>query len=118
MNTEKLYLVSFGDSKKYILRDTSSGKDSKLATIESELNSFLKEKFPNASFTYYTSPHVSDIENAADYQGYPELDSAALESIKKVLTREVENMEEQSKLDLNAPYSNVNPAAADISNIL
>lgn len=52
------------------------------------------------------------------YIGYPELDAHALAGIKEVLAREVEDMQQTAALNVNAPYANVNPAAADIPNIL
>ena len=115
---EKLYLVSFGNSSKYLLRDTASGKDSLLTKIEAELNGYLRTKFPDEAFTYYTAPKVEEVLNADDYKGYPVLDEKAMNSVKEVLAREVANMASQDKLDSNAPFANVNPAAADIPNIL
>ncbi len=115
---DKTYLVSFGNSSQYILHDSASGKESKLTRIEDELNSFLKEKFPDEAFAYFTSPHIKEIEKPEDYAGYPELDSAALDQIKKVLLTEVKNFESQQELDSDAPFANVNPGAADISHIL
>lgn len=117
---EKIYLVSFGNSKKYILKDTLSGEESKLARIETELNSFLKSKFPDEPFAYYTTPRV-DVVSKKDvdkYNGYPSLDAEAVDRIKKVLAREVEDMESNARINSDAPYSNVNPAAADIRSIL
>ncbi|MDE6271433.1 MAG: hypothetical protein K2M31_00300 [Muribaculaceae bacterium] len=117
---EKLYLVSFGHSDKYILRDTEVGEKSKLTRIEAELNEYLRKQFADETFAYFTSPRVDDIseEGAEKYAGYPKLDAEAVEAIKKVLAKEVKNMEFQDSLDSNAPYSNVNPAAADIPHIL
>ena len=116
--SEKYYLVSFGNSSTYILHATASGKDSLLTKIEAELNGFLRDKFPDEAFAYYTAPRVEDIDNSADYASYPRLDAKAMEDIKDVLSREVSNMESQNRLDSNAPYANVNPAAADIPHIL
>lgn len=117
---EKIYLVSFGNSDKYVLRDTEVGERSRLTRIEAELNSYLRNKFPNESFTYYTTPRVEDIsaEDASEYSIYRKLDSSAIESIKKVLAKEVENMESNEELNADAPFANVNPAAADIPHIL
>lgn len=125
MNTqnalEKIYLVSFGNSDKYVLRDTEAGEKSLLTRIESELNGYLRDEFPNETFAYYTTPRVDEIsneENMERYSSYPKLDAKAVEIIKKVLAREVKDMESNSILNDNAPFANVNPAAADIPNIL
>lgn len=117
---EKIYLVSFGNSDKYVLRDTESGEKSYLTRIESELNNFLREKFPNEPFAYFTSPRVDEISeaNPEDYASYPKLDAKAVDAIKKVLSEEVEDLEANKSINSDAPYANVNPAAADIPNIL
>lgn len=117
---EKIYLVSFGHSDKYILHDTEVGEKSELTRIESELNSYLRQKFPDESFAYFTSPRVDDISaaDADEYSGYPKLDANAIEEIKRVLAKEVQNMEDNDSLNSDAPFANVNPAAADIPNIL
>lgn len=117
---EKVYLVSFGNSDKYVLRDGSVGKESELTKIESELNSFLRQKFPDETFAYFTTPRVDEIaaSHVARYASYPELDSAAITSIKEVLAREVKEMEANKNLNSDAPYANVKPAAADIPHIL
>ncbi len=117
---EKIYLVSFGNSGKYILHDEASGKDSRLTKVEAELNSFLRKRFPDESFAYFTTPRVDEISNedATEYASYPLLDSAAVDQIKDVLVKEVEDMEATRRINRDAPYSDVNPAAADIPHIL
>lgn len=117
---EKVYLVSFGNSAKYILRDKEAGKDSRLAKIETELNAFLRDRFPDEPFAYFTSPRVDVISrvDAEKYASYPPLDAEAIDDIKKVLAKEVEDMEATKRMNSNAPYSNVNPGAADIPHIL
>ena len=117
---EKTYLVSFGHSDKYILRDGKADRDVELARIEAELNAFLRSKFPDENFAYFTAPKVEDIpaDKAAEYAGYPVLDDEAVAAIKKVLEREVEDMEANRELNDNSPFANVNPAAADIPHIL
>lgn len=119
-NTQKIYLIRFGNSDQYVLRDNAEGEKSKLASIEGELNAFLREKFPDETFAYFTTPKVEDIalENSAQYASYPELNADAVEAIKKVLEREVRDMEAERVLNDNSPFANVNPAAADIPNIL
>ncbi len=117
---EKIYLVSFGNSDKYILRDSEVGEKSYLTRIESELNNFLRDKFPNEPFAYFTSPRVDEIssDTAEKYSKYPKLDAKAVDAIKKVLSAEVEDLEANKTLNSDAPFANVNPAAADIPHIL
>lgn len=114
---DKYYVISFGNSDKYFLHDSKVGKESRLTRIENELNEYLQQKFPNETFAYFTSPRVDEIspEHAKEYEKYPLLDSRAVESIKHVLAREVENMEANDRLDRNAPYAQVNPGAAGVN---
>ena len=118
--TEKIYLVSFGNSEKYLLRDNEAGEKSILTRLESELNSYLRSRFPDETFAYYTTPRVDEVpaSEIGKYIGYPELDAQAVAGIKEVLAREVEDMQSTSEINDNAPYANVNPAAADIRHIL
>lgn len=118
--TEKIYLVSFGNSEKYLLRDNEAGEKSTLTRLEADLNSYLRSRFRNETFAYYTTPRVDEVpaSDLGKYIGYPELDAHALAGIKEVLAHEVEDMQQTAALNVNAPYANVNPAAADIPNIL
>lgn len=118
--TEKIYLVRFGNSDLYLLRDTEAGEKSYLTRIEAELNSFLRQRFRNENFAYYTHPRVDEVSaaEAARYASLPPLDAKAMESIKKVLETEVADMQSTKGLNSDAPFSNVNPAAADIPHIL
>ena len=107
MNTEKenggkIYLVSFGNSDKYLLHDNSAGEKSELARIE--------------TFAYFTTPRVTEISpaHASQYSDCALLDTRALESIKKVLAREVEDMEAARRLNDNAPFANVDSSAAGL----
>lgn len=117
---EKIYLISFGNSNQYVVRDTEAGEKSRLMKIESELNEYLREKFPDETFSYFTSPRVEELgDNGAEaLEKYDALDDKAIENIKKVLSVEVENMAANKKLDSDAPFANVNPAAADLPNII
>lgn len=118
--TEKIYLVRFGNSDLYLLRDTEAGEKSYLTRIEAELNAFLRKKFQNENFAYYTHPRVDEVSpmDAAKYENLPPLDEKAMASIKEVLAREVTDMQDTKELNSDAPFSNVNPAAADIPHIL
>ncbi|MBD5371358.1 MAG: hypothetical protein HDR80_09490 [Bacteroides sp.] len=114
-NSARLYIVRFGNSDQYLLHDISD-----LASVETELNTYLREKFPDETFAYFTTPKVTEIspEHESQFVSYPALDANAVEAIKAVLVKEVEVMEANKEIDSNAPFANVNPAAADISHIL
>ncbi len=112
-STRHLYIVSFGDSDKYRFSFTDSDlegarKDTPLVKLENELNAYLKERFPESTFAYFTTPKVTEIDpsHESQYMQYPELDDKAVEAIKKVLVTEVKEMEAARELNDNAPYAN------------
>ncbi|MDE7159929.1 MAG: hypothetical protein K2O24_03665 [Muribaculaceae bacterium] len=104
-----LYIVSFGDSRKYrMMYDGDRAERSPLLTeVESQLNDYLKQEFPEDSYTYYTTPRIVPIEwsDREEYMDYPELDAKAIEEIKKVLAHEIRDMNAINRLDRNAPYA-------------
>ncbi len=110
---KKLYIVSFGDSAKFRVSSDETKenfeKSKIIVDLENALNDYLKEKFPETNYTYYTVPSISEVDPADEgqYASYPELDSSALESIKKALAVEVEDMESNRRLNSDAPYSNI-----------
>lgn len=116
-NNMKLYIVSFGNSRKYRFPfseipspDGLHHSDSNpISTIEKELNDSLWKMFPEANLAYFTSPKVTEVEWAHRdrYADYPILDSDAVEEIKKVLATEIRDMRSTDVLDSDAPYSNI-----------
>lgn len=117
---EKAYIVSFGNSDKYLLYDDRRTEESYLLKIENELNKFLHDKFPNDTFAYFTSPRAVeiDIKHVGKYSSYPKLDREAVNNIKEVLVKEVEELEANRRLNSDAPYSKVNPNVAGVRGIL
>lgn len=117
---KKLYLVSFGHSDTYALSASHEEATVCLDRIEAELNAALKSRFPEDTFAYYTTPRVTEVDadHSSEYAGYPALDEKAVEAIKKVLETEVQNMNDQNQLDSDAPFANVNPAAAGLTGII
>ena len=113
----KLYIVSFGDSRKYRFPFTEipspdglhHSDSNPLSTVEEELNNYLYGLFPEANLAYYTSPKVTEVEwsHRERYADYPLLDSDAVEEIKKVLVKELRDMQSTDTLDSDAPYSNI-----------
>lgn len=102
---DRLYIISFGDSRSYLL-PVREGED-RFAHLEKELNDYLGVKFPAETFAYYTTPRLMEIEpeHAEDYAAYPLLDDRAMEEIKRVLLREIEVMHEDRELNSNAPWA-------------
>lgn len=106
-----MYLVSFGDSRKYKVV-SSNGHYDRLNEVREEVEKYLKEKFPNASvLKYYREPHVEDVPEAdmAKYADYPALDDAAVKEIEAVLSEEVTIRRDQAELNDNAPFNTVAP---------
>ena len=117
MENNKIFVVSFSDSKKYLMKESAEREKSRLTEIENILNVFLTKEFPEDTFAYYTTPRVEEINEviaADEYAGYPLLDDKAIEEIKKELEQEIKNRDADQKMDSDAPYSDVDAEAADI----
>ena len=100
------YLVSFGDSDKYEVEFPGSldefKNSDKVKGLLSQVENFVKEKFPAASNIADVLPlHV---EETTDGKDYPKLDGAEIKDLlKNAITQlGVENF--TSKLNLNAPF--------------
>ncbi len=110
-NKSRLYLVSFGNSRKYKV-ETPDGSYAKINEVRDEIEKFLKEEFPSdGGLKYYREPHVVDVpaDEAEKYTDYPELNAEAVAQIKETLCTEVKNMADQEQLDSNAPFNSVPP---------
>lgn len=111
--TNRLFIVSFGDSRQYRMEyvDALDPKalvhSAPFTGIENELNDYLRKEFPDETFAYYTSPKVTEVDwsHRDKYADYPVLDAAALDSIKKLLVKEVRDMNANRVLNDNAPYA-------------
>lgn len=114
---KRLYLVSFGHSDMYLLADTKEECHTRLAKLEKSLNDFLRVRFPDETFAYFTTPRVTEVEpeHLSRFANYPRLDDKAVEAIKRVLVREVEDMNSLYTMNRNAPYADTNPGAAGVS---
>lgn len=105
----RMFIVSFGDSKKYRITIESRDNKNALAPIvasENELNKFLAKEFPGETFAYYTTPRITEvsIDHAGRYESYPVLDDKALSDVKKELVREIEVMNSDRRLNSNDPW--------------
>lgn len=117
MESKGIYVVSFSDSKKYILKESPEKERIRLEEIENILNKFLTGEFPEETFAYYTTPKVEEINEsiaATEFAGYPVLDDNAVEEIKRELEQEIKDRDADRVLDSNAPYSDVDAEAAGI----
>lgn len=113
-NEQKLYIVGFGDSRKYLYACKNvPGRDAMhhmtpFVELEKELNDYLKTQFPNESFAYYTSVRATEVDpsHRAMYEKeYPPLNAEAIENIKKELVREIKDEDATKMLNDNAPFA-------------
>ena len=110
-NKSRLYLVSFGNSRKYKV-ESADGSYSRVNEVREEVEDFLKKTFPSdGGLKFYKEPHVEDVpmDERAEYADYPELDAAAVKEIEETLCTEVRNFNDQEMLDRNAPFNEVAP---------
>lgn len=108
-NKERIFIVSFGDSRKYKVVVKGAHRADALAPLvkaEKELNSYLAKEFPAQSFTYYTTPKIQEIDPAhnREYTSYPDFDDKAVAEVKEQLTREVKVMNQNRELNSNDPW--------------
>lgn len=107
-NTDKngrnrLFIISFGDSRKYRVEINAGETRTPFADYEKELNDYLNAQFPDEPFAYFTTPRITEVEYAhkPDYAAYPEMSRAAMDDIKHELLREVRVMNATRRLDSN-----------------
>lgn len=116
---KRLYIVSFGDSKKYRVEfEDVANVDpfhhtNPLESIESDIKGYLEGLFPGEALAYFETPKITEVywKDRAEYESYPVLDATAIKAIEAELKVEVENRDDQNRLDCNAPYAEVNPDA-------
>lgn len=119
METKRLYIVSFGDSRKYRYEytDTTAGSSmdhaDPLKRVEDELKQYLEKEFPGEALAYYSTPKITEVnyKDLEKFADYPTLDRVELEKIKTDLKRQVEVRNQDKDMDSDAPFSNVNPSA-------
>lgn len=107
----RLYIISFGDSRKYRLfydPQTGNAKSALLPFVEyeNELNDYLSKQFPGETFAYYTTPRITEVEadHADRYASYPEFDSRAMDEVKKELVKEIKVMNDNRERNSNDPW--------------
>ncbi|MDE5808602.1 MAG: hypothetical protein K2H76_10840 [Muribaculaceae bacterium] len=102
MEDNKTYIVSLGDSQKYRVK----GAD--LKKYSEELKEYLSTQFAGEAIKYYDTANV---EESDDPEKYPELTRIEFEKIKADLKRQIEVRDDDKELNLDAPFSDVNPDA-------
>lgn len=111
---KKLYVVSFGDSKKYLMDYTVPAgtdqlhKPNPFDNIEKELTSWLRKEVPEATdLAYFTSARATEVyaDHRGRYAGYPVLDASAAKEIEQELLREVRDRMSVREENVNAPWS-------------
>lgn len=103
-----LYIVSFGDSRKF---RTSSPE--KIKHASDTLRNTLTEEFQGVKITRFLIPTIDEVQplHADQYADLPKLDKEGINEIADTLRKEIENRADQECLDLNAPFNDINPDA-------
>lgn len=102
---KEICVISFGDSTKYRV---SSDECKDIDKVKDEVKASLLKRFPEiAALPFYSQITVERMD-AADAAQYPEFDEKALDSIKAVLDREVEDARSVDELNNDAPFSDIN----------
>lgn len=114
---QRLYIVSFGNSKKYRYEyaDSNSQDDLKnhphpAEEIEQQLHDWLRHEFPgDTSLAYYYTPRLVEVEwsHRDRYADYPELDAKAIDDIKAELRKEILDQKSVRTLNDDAPQSKI-----------
>lgn len=116
METKKLYIVSFGNSRQYLMEHTvPSGSDQlhkpdPFAAVEATLRAFLSRHLTEeGDFTYYTSARATEIcgGHRERYAGFPVLNGNAIREIEAGLLKEVKSDRESRRINLNAPFAQI-----------
>ncbi|MBD5189454.1 MAG: hypothetical protein HDS95_04165 [Bacteroidales bacterium] len=102
MEDTKTYIVSLGDSQKYL------AKGSVLKKYSEELKKYLSTQFAGEAISYYDAVKVEESDGKTDY---PELTHVEFEKIKSDLKRQIEVRNEDKELDSDAPFSDVDKDA-------
>lgn len=106
----RMFIVSFGNGREYKVtyEPATDGPAvlSPFVSLEKELNDYLARRFPGETFAYYTTPRVTevDVRHEASYADYPTFDRAAVEDVKRELTREIEVMNSDREQNDNDPW--------------
>lgn len=110
-NKERLYIISFGNSVKYrMMYDGTKEeleKSPKMSALKNELADYIIKKVPMGSHACrFAQPEIHEVyrEDEHKYDDYQDFNAVAVDDIKKVLLREVENMLDQKELDNNAQF--------------
>ena len=116
MEKKKLYVVSFGNSRKYLMEYTVPAhadqlrKPNPFAHIEAALRAYLERHLPEANdFTYYTSARATEVcaGHRDRYADYPALNDRSLQEIEHELLNEVRDGRANRRISLNAPFAQI-----------
>lgn len=120
MENIRTYIVSFSDSRKYLVRDTPVDASRRIDAVKRSLSDYLCRKFPENAMTPYTTPDVVEVglDKEEEYENYAEFDATAVESIRKELEDEIMNLNANREMDLNAPFADVDAQAAEVTEAL
>lgn len=106
---KSMYIVSFGNSKKFRLY-LPDGEKPDTSKCEEHIKDLLKQKFPQMPapdfFSAATLEYIPH-EDENKYTDYQELNSDSITQIMQTLEREVDDAESLHRLNSNAPWGGI-----------
>lgn len=109
-NRDKLFIVSFGDSRKYRVYSTEK-INATVTDAESLLKNMLSADFKELSGKkFYTTPEIVEIskDEEGKYAGWPELTADVVRTeIEPLLRTEAEDADDLCMLNRNAPFDDI-----------
>lgn len=113
-NKNHLYMVGFGDSS--LFRVEYAGTCEQLAAsplirgISDALAAYIRKHVAQGSHAWrYAVPEIKEIKDSekGKFAGFPDISSAVIGKIGRMLLEEVENMQYLKKIGNNAPFDNI-----------
>lgn len=101
----KSFIISFGDSDKYRVAYPGTlaefEKSEKFRDIKETVADYLQKKFPSGEYGSTVEVTVSEDDGNV---GYPDLDKFSMDELLKSVDRQVEVLQQNNEMNLNAPY--------------
>lgn len=104
MANKEMYVVSFGNSSKYV-----TDKGETIKTIYDKVKEGMKKLFPSMDMDKLPEPEVKKVTNPSVCTGYEKLDLKAIPAILKCLATGHSDAMDLKILNRNAPWSDINP---------
>lgn len=110
MKSERAYVVSFGASDRYSVTFDGSLEEfecsDEFKRIKDAVYEYVKAKFPTVDVQYVAAPQIEPFDDHDEE--IPPLDPDHMELLKHNVERQVEVKIDDTALNSDAPYSDVN----------